>query len=65
MSSKVDKETFCSRPRYLSEIADYLVISPQTLRSWLDVEPIEGIRARKIKRLFSQKEVRIIIEYFA
>lgn len=61
----LSRDEFCSKSRYLYEIANYLCVSSQTLRAWLDAEPIEGIRERKVKRLFSPKEVRIILDYFA
>lgn len=61
MSSKVDKETFCGSTRYLYEIADYLGVSSRTLKVW--IEDIPNVRQRTNWRLFTPKEVRIIIDH--
>lgn len=55
------KEDFWSKARYLYEIASYLGVDRRKLKAW--IEDIEGIDSHKGKKLYTPKEVRIIIEY--
>ena len=60
-----DKDkAFCSRSRYLHEVADYLNISKPTLMIWL--QDIEGFDFRRYsdsrRRLFTPKELKTIFE---
>lgn len=57
-------QEFCSKSRYLYEIADYLGLRRTTLRIWIaDTEELSDILNRK-RLLYSPKEVERIVKYF-
>ncbi|MGM9820438.1 MAG: hypothetical protein ACI3Z9_06515 [Candidatus Onthomorpha sp.] len=61
MSANLTREQFCSKSRYLYQIADYLGIHPKTLRIWIkDSEEL----SLSSHRLYPPVEVRRIVEYF-
>lgn len=53
---------FASKPRYLYEIAGYLQISKKTLLVW--IQDIEGVTYNKKKRIYSAREVKLILENY-
>lgn len=60
-NSMLAKEDFWSKARYLYEIASYLGVDRRKLKAW--IEDIEGVDSHKGKKLYTPKEVRIIVEY--
>lgn len=59
---KLTKEEFWSKSRFFYEIADYLSVSPRTLKAWIDKDV--NVKLVPHKKLYSPKEVKTIIEYF-
>lgn len=58
----LSKDEFCSKARYLYEIAIYLGIARTTLKVWItDNESLDDI---KPKKLYPPKEVKRIVDYF-
>lgn len=57
------KEEFCTRSRYLYEIARYLGVSRYTLRRWLSLMEEEGqIKRGRHRYMFTPREVEVILD---
>ncbi len=62
MAAKLTKEEFCSKSRYMYQVADFLGVDRRTLQQWLeDSEELEDL---KNVRYLPPKSVKRILDYF-